>query len=150
MASKETKKPAPAKVPVTAPTAEAAEAAEAGLRKEWGKNYEANMAHASEAAKTFPDLSQLELKDGTLVGSSPHFAKLLSTIGRQNSEGGMQAGFMASEAGVDLKSEHARLTEEINTAHNLGDSAKAQRLDDDRQKISSKLYGNRPIAGQQM
>ena len=120
---------------------EASEAAESFLRKEWGKNHEANMAHANETAERFPDLAQLELRDGTLVGSSPYFALLLSEMGRMTSE---------SEAGVDTKARFDELTEEISTAFNSGDKSKAQRLDIERQKLSGKLFGNKPISGQQM
>ena len=135
---------------VTKNDKEASESAEAFLRKEWGKNHEANMAHANETAERFPDLAQLELRDGTLVGSSPYFALLLSEMGRMTSEGGVQAGFINSEAGVDTKARFDELTEEISMAFNSGEKAKAQRLDIERQKLSGKLFGNKPISGQQM
>ena len=129
---------------------EAAEATEAALRKDWGKNYEANMAFAMQESEANPELAQLVLKDGSLLGSSPHFAKYFAEQGRMKSEGGMQAGFLSTEAGIDLKSEYDRLTGEISTAYNNNDKPLAQRLDVERSKISSKLHGNRPISGQQM
>ena len=120
-------------------------AADAHLREKWDSDYEANMGFAKVSATQYPDLAQLELKDGSLVGSSPYFAELLSTFGRQNSEGGVQAGFANSEAGVDMKARYDELTGEISDAYNLGDKAKANALDAQRQKISVKLHGNAPV-----
>ena len=130
--------------------AEASSAAEATLRTDWDKNYDANMAFAKQTADENPDLAQLELKDGTLVGSSPHFAKILSEMGRMKSEGGPQLGLINSEAGVDMKSRFDELTSEIHAAHSGGDTSKAQRLDNERQKLSARLFGERDISGQQM
>ena len=129
---------------------EAEGAAEAALRAEWGENYDANIAFANVAAESFPDLASLELKDGTLVGSNPHFAKVLATIGRQNSEGGMHAGFLNTEAGADLKSTYDALTVNISKAHAIGDKVEVERLDAERRKISEKLHGTSPIAGQSL
>ena len=119
--------------------------AESALRKKWDTNYEANIGHAKEAARLHPDLAQLELKDGSLVGYSPYFAEMMSTYGRQNSEGGVQAGFVNSEAGVDMKSRYDELGGQINDAYNAGDKMKADRLDAERRKLSVRLHGDRPI-----
>ena len=127
---------------------DAAAAAEAHLRKEWDKNYDANMSFAEQAAEKHPDLANLELKDGTLVGSNPHFAKALAELGRISSEGGPQLGLINSEAGVDLKTRFDELTNDISVAYNSGDKMKAQRLDNERQELSKKLFGDRPISGQ--
>lgn len=129
---------------------EAEDAAETALRQKWGKNYDANKGFADAANEDFPELAGLELKDGTLVGSSVFFVELLSTMGRLQGEGPARAGFLASEAGVDLKTRFDELTAEINTAYNSGDKAKAQRLDTERSEISKKLFGENQISGQQM
>jgi hypothetical protein len=126
----------------------ASEAAEAGLRKDWNKNYDANMAFANQVIGEHPDLGQLELKDGTLVGSSPYFAKVFAELGRLKQEGGMHLGLVNTEAGVDLKTEHGRLTNEIAIAHTKGDKITAERLDTERDAISKKLFGEGPISGQ--
>lgn len=129
---------------------EAEDAAEAALRKDWDKNYDANKAFAQQVADENPDLAQLELKDGSLVGSSPHFAKVLAELGRLKQEGTAQLGLINTEAGADLKTEHARLTSEIAIAHQKGDKTTAERLDKERNIIGEKLFGTGPITGQAM
>ena len=128
----------------------ASEAADAALRTKWGKNYAANMALAEQVTEEFPDLGNLELKDGTLVGSSPHFAELLSLFGRQRAEGVAQTGIINTEGGADVKTEYDRLTAEMHTAHQSGDRIKAQQLDDQRRPLGVKLYGTGTIGGQDM
>ncbi len=126
---------------------EAAADAETSLRKDWGKNYDGNVSFAEAIAQQNPELSSIELKDGTLLSSNPYFIKLAATHGRITSEGSAQAGLNGTEAGVDLKTEHARLTTEIYNAQINGDNALAQKLDAERTAVSEKLYGTASIVG---
>lgn len=120
---------------------------DAGLRKEWGKGYDSNMAFVAMAAAKYPDLANLVLKNDSLVGNSPFFAKVLSTIGRYEAEGMPQVGIVNTEQGVDIKAEYDRLTEEIHKAHSRGDKAATSRLDAERKPLGEKLFGTGPIGG---
>ncbi len=119
----------------------AAESGEAELRKNWGSDYDANIAFANRAAEQYPALGEVELRDNTLLGSHPEFIRLAASLGRLTSEGAPQAGLQGSEAGVNLQQEFQRLTGEIHTAHSAGDSNTANQLDAQRRKISEQLHG---------
>lgn len=124
----------------------AAEAGEAELRKSWGEDYDANLAYANRAAEQFPGLAEIELRDNTLLGSHPQFARLAASLGRLTSEGAPQAGLQGTEAGVNLQQEYDRLTSEIHAAHSAGDSRQANQLDAQRRKLSEQLHGSQSIA----
>ena len=125
----------------------AAEAGEAELRKSWADEYDANITYANRATEQFPGLAEIELRDNTLLGSHPQFARLAASLGRLTSEGAPQAGLQGTEAGVNLQSEFARLTSEIHAAHSAGDNSKASQLDGQRRKISEQLHGTQGIVG---
>jgi hypothetical protein len=124
----------------------AAEEGEATLRKNWGSDYDANMAFANRAIEQNPALADIELRDNTLLGSHPDFVRLAATLGRLTSEGAPQAGLQGTEAGVNLQQEYDRLTTDIHTAHVSGDVSKANQLDAQRRRISEQLHGNQSIA----
>jgi len=128
----------------------AAESAEAVLRKKWLNNYDSNIAFAESVVDEYPDLAKVALRDGTLMGSSPHYAEMLAEFGRLRAEGPMQAGFSNSEAGTDARSEFDRLTREMHDAHGSGDKTKAQSLEEQRRKISEQLHGTGSISGQEL
>jgi len=128
---------------------EFAEAAEGQLRREWGDDYEGNLNIATKYIDQTgsSDLLQMELKDGSLLASNPAFLRLAAEAGRQNSESRAQMGLYGQEAGADAQKQYDELTEQIYTAHSAGDSAKAQRLDNERSELSKVLFGNRPVPG---
>lgn len=117
------------------------EAAQAALRTEWKGDYDMNMGFAKEFCDTNPEVAQLELKDGTLLGSNPFFAKMAANAGRLLSEGVLQHGIKGSEAGVDMQAKYDKLSEDISVAYAKGDSVTARRLDAERSKISEQLHG---------
>ena len=127
----------------------AAEDAEAGLRKERGADYEGNKIIATDFIKQYggDDILNLELKDGTLLGSNPHFVRLAAQAGRRTSEGTLQMGLAGTEAGADVQKSYDDLSEQIYNAHRRGESDKAKRLDAERAQLSKQLFGDRNIGG---
>jgi len=124
------------------------EAAEAELRREWGSDYDGNKNVAQDFVKQYggEDLLNLELKDGSLVGSNPYFARMAAEAGRRISEGGLQMGLQGTEAGQDAEKRHTELTAQIYEANRRGENDKANRLDAERRELSVLLYGDRNIA----
>jgi hypothetical protein len=123
------------------------EAAEAELRREWGSDYDGNKNVAQDFVKQYggEDLLNLELKDGSLVGSNPYFARMAAEAGRRISEGGLQMGLQGTEAGQDIQKSYDELSEQIYEAHRRGENDKANRLDAERREISKQLFGDRNI-----
>ena len=67
--------------------------------------------------------------------------------GRKISEGALQMGLQGTDAAVDMEKQHADLSRDIYDAHLKGDIDKAKRLDAERSRLSSQIYGERPITG---
>jgi len=65
--------------------------AEAGLRKEWGKGYDAKIASARQVVNEFGDPEFGELIDSGL-GNDPRFLKFLAKLGGKISEDGITTG----------------------------------------------------------
>lgn len=116
---------------------------ETRLRKDWGKDYEHNVrfGEALLEKQGASDLKQLELKDGSLLGSHPDFIRFNSTVGRRIGEGTLQVGLTGTEAGVDLQKESTRLAEAVHDANARGDSEAAERLSKERRAVNEKLHG---------
>ena len=123
------------------------EAAEAELRKEWGSDYDGNKNFAQDFVKQYggEDLLKMELKDGTLLGSNPYFARMAAEAGRRVSEGGLQMGVAGTEAGQDIQKSYDELSDQIYDAHRRGEVDKARRLDAERSELSKQLFGDRNI-----
>ena len=123
------------------------EAAEAELRKEWGSDYDGNKNFAQDFVKQYggEDLLKMELKDGTLLGSNPSFARMAAEAGRRVSEGGLQMGVAGTEAGQDIQKSYDELSDQIYDAHRRGEVDKARRLDAERSELSKQLFGDRNI-----
>ncbi len=130
---------------VTKNDAAAAEETEAALRREWDRDYDTNMAFANQTHDDYPELSHIQLSDGSLLGSNPHYARLAADIGRLKSEGTLQMGLAGTEAGVDVQSEYDSLSEQIHDAMARGENAKAKRLDAQRAPLSKQLFGDKKI-----
>tara|TARA_R100000656_G_scaffold80965_2_gene59338 strand:+ start:89 stop:958 length:870 start_codon:yes stop_codon:yes gene_type:complete len=127
----------------------AQDSAEADLRREWGTDYEGNHNVASDFVKQYggENLLNMELKDGTLLGSNPAFVRMAAEAGRRVSEGALQMGLQGTEAGQDIQKSYDDLSEQIYEAHRRGESGKAKRLDAERSELSKLLFGDRGIAG---
>jgi hypothetical protein len=121
--------------------------AEADLRKEWGSGYDENMAFANDFLTQSPELAQLELKDGMLLGSHPAFVKRMAEVGRLTNEGQLRFGVAGQAGSADLQAEYDQLSREIHAAYNSGDRAKAAQLDAQRNALSEKLHGNNSVVG---
>tara|TARA_R110002020_G_scaffold62956_1_gene167946 strand:+ start:1489 stop:2364 length:876 start_codon:yes stop_codon:yes gene_type:complete len=127
---------------------EAMLSAEATLRKEWSGDYDKNTAIAKEFINQHgPDVLTIELKDGSLLGSHPEFVRMSAEAGRKISEGALQMGLRGTDAAVDMEKQHEELSRDIYDAHLKGDIDKAKRLDAERSRLSSQIYGERPITG---
>ncbi len=63
---------------------------EAALRRDWGEDYDRNRALAARAVQTLfgedGDVANLVLKDGSLLGSLPSFARGMAKVGRSMNE----------------------------------------------------------------
>jgi hypothetical protein len=125
-----------------------ADSAEADLRKEYGEDYDGNVTFANEFLKNYgsDDLFNFELPNGTLLRSFPPFIRMAAAAGRATSEGQVQMGLLGTEAGTDVKAEYDRLSEEIYTAQQRGETDKAKRLDAERQPLSKRLFGGGDIS----
>lgn len=121
--------------------------AEADLRKEWGSGYDENMAFANDFLTQSPELAQLELKDGMLLGSHPAFVKRMAEVGRLTNEGQLRFGVAGQAGSADLQAEYDQLSRDIHAAYNSGDRAKAAQLDAQRNALSEKLHGNNSVVG---
>ena len=124
--------------------------AEAGLRQEWGEDFDANLSFAKQALSKFEfgeDLKQTELSNGMLLGSNPDFLRVMANYGRMTGEGALQLGLRGTEAGTNLQKQYDTLTEDMHNAMALGNTEKAKRLDAERRDIGESLFGTGPVPG---
>lgn len=124
---------------------------EAVLRHEWGPLYDRNTALAREAVERLPfgkELSQAQLKNGSLLGSDPNFVRLMAAFGRATGEGGVQVGRTGGEGGQDMRKRYDSLSSELHEAYARGDMDRARELDAERAALSERLHGTGPIVGQ--
>lgn len=124
--------------------------AEAGLRQEWGEDYDANLSFAKQALSKFEfgeDLKQTELSNGMLLGSNPDFLRVMANYGRMTGEGSLQLGLRGTEAGANLQKQYDTFTEDMHNAMALGNTEKAKRLDAERRDIGESLFGTGPVPG---
>ncbi|MEQ9487479.1 MAG: hypothetical protein RIM72_00650 [Alphaproteobacteria bacterium] len=128
---------------------QAAEQAETRLRQEWGQDFNLNARYAHTAcAKFFPDdLAEIELKDGTLLGSHPAFLRGLSEIGKRATEGGMELGRMMESSGSNLMELADHLRAKRNEARAAGDDASVRRFDAEERAVLARIYGDDPVPG---
>jgi hypothetical protein len=126
--------------------AEARRAAEADLRRAWGESYDRNAQFAAEFAGE-TGIDQIELKDGTLLGSHPAFIKLAAEAGRVKSNGVLTLGMQGTEAGAGIQERYDELTNQMYAAMDRGNHSEAQRLDNERRPLSEQLFGQMGIVG---
>lgn len=124
------------------------EAKSAALKKEWGDDYDTNVAVSQRALRTFADpefISWMEegTIDGVPPGDHPFMAKMLANVGRRLGEDTLADGRVGEEEAADLEAEHERITGQIVAASDRGDRMEAQRLQKMRDGVNSKLAGRR-------
>lgn len=127
---------------------EAHEAAMAELRKEWGADYKVNMKYAERGARAFGGDGFIELLEKTQVaggklGNHPMMNRFCSAVGRRMGEGTVDLS-LRDEQRNSLEEKRAGLTDQIHMAQANGDSAKAERLIAQREKLTARLYGDGP------
>ena len=134
--------------------------ADAAIRKEWGRDYNANNNAAQAAFRQFADdkvkgelshfiyLGPDESRRGLPANADPGLLGMFAKVGRRMSEDGFQAT-MSEDQSQTLEQKHADLTSQIHDARNRGDTATAKRLDQERNAISQKLSGSGPLVGAQ-
>ncbi len=120
---------------------------EADLRKEWGSTYDENVAFANDYLTASPDLVQLELRDGTLLGSHPAFVRQMAEVGRLTNEGQLRFGIAGSDAAADMQTQYDTLSRDIHTAYQRGDRSQAASLSVQRSALAEKLHGNESVVG---
>lgn len=122
---------------------DAIDAAEAAMRKDWGEDYDRNVALGAAYFEKQGgiELGQLELEDGTLLESHPAFIKFGATAGRRMGEGDLQMGLGGTDAGADLEKLSNELTVKIHAANAKGDNDEAVRLSRERRTVLSQLTG---------
>jgi hypothetical protein len=120
---------------------------EADLRKEWGSSYDENVAFANDYLSNSPELVQLELRDGTLLGSHPAFVRQMAEVGRMANEGQLKFGISGTEMATDMQAQYDQLSRDIHTAYQRGDRSQAATLTAQRSAIAERLHGNQAIVG---
>lgn len=124
--------------------------AEGRLRKEWGGDYNDNLAHANRAATEFGGESFMNFienakVDGAPLGNHPEFNRVFATIGRRIGESTVIMNLSEDQktAGEERRRE---LTVKIHDAYSAGNVAEADRLIKEREKLTIRMYGDAPIA----
>lgn len=129
------------------------EEAVAGLRQQWGRDFDANVRHAQHAADEFglpKDWLATATVDGVPLGNHPNFLKAFAAIGRRVGEDGFHAAEMTEDRQKSLEQKHRELTAQMHAANQRGDKQEALRLQDERAKISEQLTGGGPLVGANM
>ena len=101
---------------------------------------------AAYVRKKDPNLETIV--DGAPLGHHPMIARLAATTGRRMMEAQVHMGHGDNERNT-LKERRADLTKEMHEARDAGDNEKARRLDAERGKLTTELYGNGAIVGDQ-
>lgn len=122
---------------------------EADLRRQWGKDYAANLRYSQEGTQYYfdRDIGQLELKNGQLLGSHPTFLKGMAQIGRMHGEGVVHIDH-AGGGGASLREQADGFREKRNAAKAAGRIAEAQRYDRlERETLARMSGGDQPVVG---
>jgi hypothetical protein len=125
------------------------EEAESGLKKKWGPDYDRNSNLAGRAAKfmlgdNFENVSQLELKDGTLMLDHPALKEAFATAGLQMDEGSFE--IMTPDQQADLDTQISTLGNQIREAYDAGKTDEANRLSEEQRKLYA-MKGNKSAVG---
>ena len=122
--------------------------AEQALRKEWGKDFDANVRFSADGSRVFfdEDIGQIELKGGQLLGSHPVFMKGMAQIGRMHGEGIIHVE-PGSDAAASLREQADKYRAKREEAHAAGRAAEAQKYDKLERETLAKMGGNAPVVG---
>ena len=124
------------------------EAATDNLKREWGKDFEANENYGREAVTTFGDTEFVKFLedttvDGVQLGDHPAFRRTFAVIGRSVGEDGFQAKPSESESG-SINDELDELYGLMNTNMEKYQSAAVQsRIT----TLNERIHGDAPIVG---
>ena len=118
---------------------------EIALRKEWGKDFDANMEYAKRGFTQFGDEAFEQLINSTKVGgvelaNHPVFSKVFSSVGRKMGEGGLQTIIGEGER-QSTEQKMDELTKQAHSALDSGDKNTADRLFQERDVLSKSYYG---------
>ena len=133
------------------------EEAEAGLRKEWGKDYKGNVAMAERAMEhkdfdsdgKFKEFLEVAEVDGQLLKNNPSFVRFMAVLGRRVAEDKGHIEFRTPEETADLQHKLAEKTSERHDAKAEGKTSKAERLQEEIMEISRQISGKGPVVGQE-
>lgn len=118
------------------------------LKKEWGKDYEANINLAKRFAQTYADgdfqaMLDVKMDDGGLLGDHPVMQKFLANLGRRTSEGEVMIG--------NTTEERKSAQDEINELNKKVPIGTPGYADPAHQKKLQELYaivaGDEPVVG---
>ena len=129
-----------------------ADATEAALKKQWGRDYDANKEIANRGAMEvfgpdFEAFRQMETKDGRFIGDHPTIVAAMAKIGRMMSEDGLGPVPMSADASADMRVKLEELTSQQMDAQRQGNDRKAKQLDGEIMKLASRMSGDREYAG---
>ena len=133
--------------------------ADQAIRKEWGRDYDANLNAANTAFREFApgtdfkdELGRFvymgpdESRRGLPANADPAMLQMFATVGRRMSEDGFMAT-TSEDQRQTLAQQHKDLTEQIHAAHARGDRVAVSPLENQRAEISAKLDGSGPLVG---
>lgn len=129
----------------------AQEQADGELRREWGDDYKANRAVASRAAQEFGGDEFVDFLAKTVIGGEqlanhPKIMRFMASTGRKMLEASVHLGH-GSEERQGLEERRDALTAQIHDARDAGDSQLAAKLDRERNKLTTDVYGTGDIVG---
>lgn len=121
------------------------------MKAEEGGDFDRNSEIAFRAFRAFSDPEAHEFFekteiDGIALGSHPAMRAFALNVGLQMQEAAPMLAAADSLSG-SLEDQHRKLSADINDALDRGDRATAERLDEQRNRISQKIVGTTPIVG---
>ena len=129
--------------------AEAVDAANDALKKEWGKDFDANENYGIQAVKTFDQDGSLTafleetIVDGVQLGNHPAFRKAWANVGRNMGEDGFHV--------TPGEGETQGIQEELDSLYDLMDSNetkyRSNAVQNRIQALEGKLHGDGAIVG---
>lgn len=124
---------------------------EAALKKQWGADYDANVAVAERAAKhilgeDYAAARRLTDSTGRFVLDNPVMLRMLAKIGREMGEDGLRGGASESELAT-IDGQITDLRKQQSEAQAKGDSKLANQLYQKEQGLIAKRNGSQPVVG---
>lgn len=119
------------------------------LKREWGKDAEANERFGKQAVKTFDtdgsltDMLEEATYQGVQLGNHPAFRKTFAQIGRSMGED----GFQVTPSGEEAESLQGKLDELMGLLNTDPEKYKSPAVQRQIDQINEKLHGDGPIVG---